>query len=191
MRTFIVAIILILSFQFPSQADDIRDFQIEGISIGDSALDFFSKTQILKGTRDFYDDKTFTTVENNKLDFFKTYDAVDFHYKTGDKDYKIYGLGGVLFFIRNIEACYPKMDEIIEEFSEVFVNANFSEKRTDPAPWDKNTIKTHVIFKFESGTATVACYDYSKEDEKANMDHLVIELFTKEFRFWRRDKAYK
>ena len=29
---------------------------------------------------------------NNKLTFFKTYDAVDFNYKTGDKKYKIYSL---------------------------------------------------------------------------------------------------
>ena len=32
----------------PSQADDIRDFQIEGISIGDSLLDYFSEEEIKK-----------------------------------------------------------------------------------------------------------------------------------------------
>ncbi len=30
----------------PSLADDIRDFQIEGMSVGDSALDYFSKKKI-------------------------------------------------------------------------------------------------------------------------------------------------
>ena len=35
----------ILNFIFQSwtNADDIRDFEIEGISIGDSALDYFTK----------------------------------------------------------------------------------------------------------------------------------------------------
>ena len=191
MKKLLWILVLGLFLITPSEADDIRDLQIEGISLGDSALNFFSETQIAKGTRDYYDDKTFTTVENNKLDFFKTYDAVDFHHKTGDKDYKIYGLGGVLYFIGNIEACYSKMDEIIEELSEVFVNVNFSEKTVTPAPWDKNTIKTDVVFKFESGTVTVACYDYSNEDEKTLMDHLMIELLTNEFRSWRVNKAYK
>ena len=191
MRLFIAVFILIFSLQSWTKADDIRDFEIEGISLGDSALDFFSKTQIIKGTRDHYNDKTFTTVENNKLAFFKTYDAVDFHYKTDDKDYKIYGVTGVLYFIKNIEACYSKMDEITEELSEVFTNANFLEKTVTPSPWDKNTIKTDIIFELESGNITVACYDYSKEDEKKNMDHLAIELFTNELRYWRRDKAYK
>ncbi len=34
--------LLLFSFQTSSQADDIRDFQIEGMSVGDSLLDYFS-----------------------------------------------------------------------------------------------------------------------------------------------------
>ena len=43
-----VGLILILTFSFQSltKADDIRDFAIEGMSIGDSALDFFTKNEI-------------------------------------------------------------------------------------------------------------------------------------------------
>ena len=32
--------------QTPSQADDIRDFQIEGMSVGDSLLDYMSTKKI-------------------------------------------------------------------------------------------------------------------------------------------------
>ena len=41
-------LILILTFSFQSltKADDIRDFEIEGMSIGDSALDYFTKNEI-------------------------------------------------------------------------------------------------------------------------------------------------
>jgi len=35
-----------LSFQSLSKADDISDFQIEGISIGDSLLDHFKENEI-------------------------------------------------------------------------------------------------------------------------------------------------
>jgi len=35
MRVFIAVIVLIFGFQSLVRADDIRDFQIEGISIGD------------------------------------------------------------------------------------------------------------------------------------------------------------
>ena len=46
MRNFLLIFILTFSFQSLSKADDIRDFEIEGISIGDSALDHFSKKAI-------------------------------------------------------------------------------------------------------------------------------------------------
>ena len=42
---------LFFVFKAPSQADDIKDLQIEGMSIGDSALDFFPKSLIKNGTK--------------------------------------------------------------------------------------------------------------------------------------------
>ena len=48
MKKILAILILILTFQTPSQADDIRDFQIEGMSIGDSLLDFYSEKEIKK-----------------------------------------------------------------------------------------------------------------------------------------------
>ena len=48
MRIFLSVLILIFSFQSLTKADDIRDFEIEGISIGDSLLDHFSIARINK-----------------------------------------------------------------------------------------------------------------------------------------------
>ena len=58
MRNFLLIFILTFSFQSLSKADDIRDFEIEGISIGDSALDHFSKKQL--------DGKSYTFSTNDK-----------------------------------------------------------------------------------------------------------------------------
>ena len=41
-RVFLSVLILIFSLQSWTKADDIRDFEIEGMSIGDSALDYFT-----------------------------------------------------------------------------------------------------------------------------------------------------
>ena len=38
---FLLILILTFSFQSLTKADDIRDFEIEGMSIGDSAIRFF------------------------------------------------------------------------------------------------------------------------------------------------------
>ena len=99
MKKFLLILILGLFLITPSQADDIRDFQIEGISIGDSALNFFSKSLIEKNSADVYSDKKFTVVQNNKLSFFETYDAVDYHFMTNDPNYIIHNISGILFTV--------------------------------------------------------------------------------------------
>ena len=63
MKRLLLILILTLSFQSLIKADDIRDFQIEGMSIGDSALDYFSESEIIKQKQDYYKDKTYTDSE--------------------------------------------------------------------------------------------------------------------------------
>jgi len=46
MRTFIITLILTVNFQFLSKADDISDFEKEGISVGDSLLKYYDKSSI-------------------------------------------------------------------------------------------------------------------------------------------------
>ena len=53
MKIFLTILIVIFSLQFWGKADDIRDFQIEGISVGDSALNYFSKSEIEEEKRWF------------------------------------------------------------------------------------------------------------------------------------------
>ena len=43
MKKLLAIIVLSLCFITSSQADDIRDFQIDGISIGDSLLDYYNE----------------------------------------------------------------------------------------------------------------------------------------------------
>ena len=40
--------LILFSFQTSSWADDIQDFQIAGISVGDSLLDYFTEEEIKK-----------------------------------------------------------------------------------------------------------------------------------------------
>ena len=54
MRIFITALVLILSLQSITKADNIRDFQIEGMSIGDSLLNYYSEKEIKNQKKNFY-----------------------------------------------------------------------------------------------------------------------------------------
>ena len=64
MRIFlsIFILILIFSLQSWSWADDIRDFEIEGMSIGDSALDYYSEEEILNNKVNWYKKDDFYAV---------------------------------------------------------------------------------------------------------------------------------
>ena len=46
MKRLLLILILTLCFQTLAKADDIKNFQIEGMTIGDNALDFFNKKEI-------------------------------------------------------------------------------------------------------------------------------------------------
>ena len=50
MRVFIAVLVLIFSLQSWTKANDIREFEIEGVSIGDSFLNHFKKNIIEKAS---------------------------------------------------------------------------------------------------------------------------------------------
>ena len=186
--------LFVLFFSSSVFADDISDFEIEGMSIGDSALDFFTKEHIKKNTKNYYKDKTYTPVQNNGPLFFETYDAVDFNYKTNDKKYIIQSLSGVLFYNNNIKDCYPKMDEIIAELKQLFRNSEFDDKETlrhpnDPEGKAGKTRVTIASFYLKSGSIDIACYDYS--EKHGSQDHLNIAIQNIEFGKWLTSDAYK
>ena len=54
MKRLLLILILTFSFQSLIKADDIRDFQIEGMSIGDSLVDHFSEEFIETHISYFY-----------------------------------------------------------------------------------------------------------------------------------------
>ena len=61
MKKLCIYLFLVLfSLQTPSWADDIRDLQIEGMSIGDSLLDYYSEEQIKNATTYKYKNNKFT-----------------------------------------------------------------------------------------------------------------------------------
>ena len=181
MRILLSVLVLILNLQSWTKADDIRDFQIEGISIGDSALDFFSESEIKKNSQDYFKKKDYTPVENNNMSFFKTYDAVDFIFKTNDKNYIIKSLSGVLNYSNNIEDCYKKMDEIVSEMDVIFSNQKKNPKETYKHRMDKSgkSKVTDVEYLFKNGdSAQIACYDYSVEH--GGQDHLSVAIDDKD-----------
>ena len=111
MKRLLLILILTFSFQSLIKADDIRDFQIEGMSIGDSLLDYFSKKEI-DNFIDPYKDiipnrkvKTFLTKDN-----LKQYDILELSFFKNDNDYKLESIGGGIFFSNSFNNCINEIN---------------------------------------------------------------------------------
>ena len=186
-RLSLYLFLILFSFQTPSWADDIRDFEIEGMSVGDSLLDYFSEDEIKNASKNQYpNSKKYTIRLFQSLPKFKIYDGVQATYKTNDKKYKIYALAGVLWFDttdNNIENCYKKKDEIVKEITEFFKDESIKiEEDNDKHVSDKSGKSTYksIDFWFNSGDRMgVICNDWSEEMKFA--DRLKVTMALKEF----------
>ena len=54
MKRLLLILILTFSFKPLTKADDIRDFEVEGVKIGDSLLDYFTKEKIEDSVKTIY-----------------------------------------------------------------------------------------------------------------------------------------
>ena len=176
MRIFILFIIL---FNFSLiKAEDISDFEIEGISLGDSLLLFYNEKYILNNSEDYYgtDVLTFTIPEAD----FKSdigYDTIQMAFLKNDKKYKIIQIAGGIFYDtknKNIDSCKIKKDGIVNElknqFNVFFEDRSYSNENGDFYMQTK---------EYENGDKIrVFCTDWSEKRERENgwSDNLRIEL---------------
>ena len=86
-RLSLYLFLIFFSLQNPSLADDIQDFQIEGMSIGDSLLDYYSEEEINNATDESYKDKLFIT-KTMWTKNYNLYETVQLTYKGSDKKKK-------------------------------------------------------------------------------------------------------
>ena len=196
MRVFITVLVLILSIQSWTKADDISEFEIEGVSIGDSLLDYFPKEVILERMKTDYASKKFSRLDSFKEDDanfinYTIYNGMQFHFKTKDKKFIIYSLSAINAYWNNVSECYITKKEVIEDLKNLFPNTSYRDEKRRPHdddPSGKSLIE-EFYFDFNNGEiATVSCFDWS--EERGNLDQLRIGLFNKEIFDWFVHEAY-
>ena len=184
MKRLLLILILTFSFQSWTKADDISDFQIEGMSIGDSLLDFFSEDEILKNDGNYYSKKKFVTTVFNNHRKIKNYDWLQISYKRNDSKYIIYSIDGVIEFKKNYKACLKKKDIVVNELSTFFdKNNTIIDKGKHRADKSGKSIYENLIFELDGGhQAIVSCLDWSKAFEKKYFDHMKVWVNHTEFK---------
>lgn len=190
MKKLLVFVVLGLLLSFNVNAIDIRDFQIEGISLGDSALDFFEKKELKKLTRtnkskvyDKYCSQKFTTYEN----------GICFYTKKNDKLYIIESIAGFENFPNNIAACYNEQNNVDKEIRKLFPNTKrvVYDEYKNPIDRSGQSTERDIVYLFNDGSeAGTACLKWGKKWLKKNpksSTHLQVFLDTKEYAKWLKD----
>jgi len=193
MKKLFIIIIIFISFQSWTKADDIRDFEIEGISVGDSLTDYFTEDVILKDTG-HYDNNKFVYSYIYGHPSFKIYDSLSIAYKSKDKKFTIYSIEASIGYRYNIDECHIDKKKIVSELVKLF------DKNTDTYQSNYSGDKSGESESFitdidlgKKGQARVICYDISEKltKEKGWWDRLSVIINTSEFSTFLNEKAYK
>ena len=199
MRISVVALILILSLQFWSKADDIRDLEVEGISLGQNALDYFSKNDIDQNKSYYPNDKEIWRYLIILKD--KQYDSIQLHLKSKNNEYVVVGVAGLIYFYDEKDAfskCMRKRSSIVNDIEQNLVNLKKSDEERDYLVSD-DTGKSYVqaiYFDFMedfSEYVKVACTYFSDEyRDKTNHppSYLRVALTSTELHYWLKEKAF-
>ena len=195
-RLSLYLFLIFFTFPTPSQADDIRDFQIEGMSVGDSLLNFLSESEIKQKKKTIYKNKKFSRVELPPSTL-KVYDGSYIDFKTDDRNYEIKHIVGQLYYNNNIYNCYKKKDKIVNELKELFKNnVQIKDIPEHSHKFDKTgnskIKKTHFIFN-SGAVSQISCTDWSKkiEQDEGIKDSLKVTVTTHEYVNFLINEAYK
>ena len=185
-KRFLIILILIFNLSNFSFADDIRDFQIEGMSIGDSLLNFYSENEIKNLEITIYQNQTDEYIMlSGAKDKSQEYDALAFHVKKDDKQYIIHSLRGYIYYRKNFDECLNKKKEVVNSLNSSFGNLKSSEYDYK-YDWDLKSIAYISDFDFENGSVRVFCVNWSEfaENERNFADNLSVSISPDYFFKW-------
>ena len=178
----------VLADEFTYEEESLRNFEVLGMSIGDSLLDFMPEVDI------FYEiekhkklNKYSNRKEPNK--FFEItvpkqedylYDgATVFIKNTIPSDYTIYGLRGYRYYIEDFDACIKRRNQIVEILTDFFPDAETGSKVA--VKDNKSITDTFSIgYPTKNRIIDVYCSDF----EKTNLTFIIRN---KEFSDWALD----
>jgi len=191
LRIFFFVVILLFKSQPWSLADDIKDFEIEGMSVGESLLNYFNKKDIESKKRTYYpkSDKYYI-ISFGYEDFYETYEVTQFVLKSNDKKYIIHSVSGKLLFQDNFSGCNKKKDIIGKEISEIFdMEPQIDDGDILKADSSGKSISNSLSYFFENGDVImIDCSDWSEETNF--YDNLKVVILPNYVNQWILNEAY-
>ena len=195
MRIYLLILILIFSIQSLTKADDIRNFEIEEMSIGESILKYYSKKEL----NDFY---RIEYPKSNKYQGyeipkflskikFNNYQSITLHWQKDDKEMKIVSISGINLYPNNLNKCLSERDKISSDIKSI-LNNSVVDEYTGNYGSGNDSKSYNIEHILNNGSIKIWCTDWDKKTEKENdwEDDLNIAIALKEFFFWLDNDAY-
>lgn len=195
MRIFVIFFIVFFCIQSKVISEDIKDFEIDGISVGNSLFDHFNETEINSSleTPYFYPNSkkfkiiTFRAINN------ESYERYDIHIKNNDNNYIIYSIkgGNKLSF----EKCLTKKKSVVKDIGQIFSNIEKQDYEDGFGDAYGNSVAYITDFKLTDGRIRVWCADYDQNHAKVKAngwyDGLWVNISSKEQMSFLMNEAYK
>ena len=185
MKILLSILILTFSLQSWTKADDIRDFEIEGISVGDTALKILNKNQILEEIEIGKDEYSWTDQKFTDLYSYNSssYDKLVMAVKRNDPEFIIYAVLGQIDY-KDINECFEKQNDIEKTFDNMFSNSKKDKWSQDHTQDQTGKSKVHwIVYSFNTGDKVeIVCFDMAKHmNQPSGLD---VGIISAEYRNW-------
>lgn len=198
MKHLVVYLVVVFSFLVINsvKANDIRDFELEGISVGDTLLAYLNKDEIQNNNNNYFKNKKYTSVRLNIES--KSFDQIDVAFLTEDKNYIIQGLSGIILYNNNHEKCMKDRTKYINDLNDLFKKeleediARINEgERKHTADLESNSAVYFYAIGFETTDfIVVSCVYIDPESDKDNIGHFRADIYTAEYDYFLSYEAY-
>ncbi len=200
MKKIFFLVIFILSFQNLSLSKDIQYFQIEGMKIGDSALDYFKESE-LEDNEQGWHNYSYKEYSTSLMPGKGIYDWFLISYRNGDNNFIIEAIaGGIEKINYNKKECVDNIDSSALKISDnLKMPANLKKKTYELAkdasrnyPFTGKSEVTSLSFNFIDGSEIIlACYIMNKETKQNESLLTLISNKKDTFRVEVQSRAFK
>ena len=174
MKIILRIVFLSLLLSTSAYTDNIKDFKIESMSIGDSALNYFTESQLEDGELDWFN-YSYKEYSTSLVPGKGIYDWFKISYKGADEDFIIEGLVGIVVKKKyEDDKCNKELDNTALKISKLFNNIKPRKKQLfkiaynprkifqESNPSGKSTA-TSISFDFkDEGKIILSCYNMDK-----------------------------
>jgi len=186
---------LIFYLQSIAIAEDIRDFQIDGMTTGESLLNFFSKTEINESLKNpFYypKSKNMMIISLYPSDS-STYERYDIHIKKNDINYVIYSIKGLVKIL--FDEFLKKKNSVVSEIENIFLSSETKDYIDNYGNAYGDSEANITDFILTNGRVRVWCAKWDQNNELVKSynwwDSLNVNMSSEEQMDFITNEAYK